>query len=74
MNQLERKELACGLSSLCVFRGLLKQEAMAELIRFLGCEKGPQEQMTAYGAFVNALAEDDYSLSNFLCRQRGERG
>ncbi len=68
MNQLERKELACGLSSLCVFRGLLKQKAMAELILYLGCENGPQEQMTAYGAFVNALAEDDYSLSNFLCR------
>ena len=68
MNQTERNRLACELSALCVFRGLLKQEPMVALIRYLGCENSRLERMSAYGAFVSALAEDHYSLSDFLCR------
>ena len=67
MNQSERNQLACELSALSVFRGIRKQEAMTELVRFLGAQC-LQARMEAYGAFVSALAEDDYNLSDFLCR------
>ena len=67
MNQSERKLLACELSALSVFRGILKQNAMSSLLDFLGAEDA-QSRMAAYGAFVNALAEDNCSLSDFLCR------
>ena len=68
MNQSERKQLACELSALSVFRGILKQEAMAALLQFLGTED-LQERMAAYGTFVSELAEDGCSLSDFLCRK-----
>lgn len=67
MNQSERNQLACELSALSVFRGILEREAMASLIRFLSAEC-TRERMAAYGAFVSALAEDGCSLSDFLCR------
>ena len=67
MNQSERNQLACELSALSVFRGILEREAMESLIRFLSAEC-TRERMAAYGAFVSALAEDGFSLSDFLCR------
>lgn len=67
MTQLEREQLACELSALSVFRGILKQEAMDALLCFLG-EENERARMAAYGAFVSALAGDGCSLSDFLCR------
>ena len=68
MNQIERNQLACDLSALSVFRGLLKHTAMEQLLRFLRSSILSVERMEAYGGFVSALAEDHYSFSDFLCR------
>ena len=67
MDQNERNRLAWELSALSVFRSLLKQPAMAALMDVLSAETA-RERMAAYGAFVSALAEDNCSLSDFLCR------
>lgn len=67
MTQQERKNLACELAALCVFRPLLRRKPMAALLRFL--DAGELRQQTeSYGEFVHALAEDEGSLSAFLCR------
>lgn len=68
MTQQEKNTLACELSALSVFRGINRRDAMEALIRFLDCRGSDREKMTDYGAFVSALAEDDYNLSDFLCR------
>lgn len=68
MTQQEKNTLACELSALSVFRGINRREAMEALIRFLDCRGSERERMAVYGAFVSALAEDDYNLSDFLCR------
>jgi len=68
MTQQEMKQLACELSALSVFRGILKQDAMAALLQVLDLGENTREKMEAYGAFVSTLAEDNCSLSDFLCR------
>lgn len=68
MTEQERNTLACGLSSLCVFRGILKHRTMKTLLGFLGCDGTVPERMSLYGEFVHSLAEDRYSFSAFLCR------
>ena len=67
MKQQERKHLACELSALSVFRGVLCTGPMAALVRFLRSED-LLEQMDAYGTFVAGLAEDGYCFSDFLSR------
>lgn len=68
MTQQERSTLACELSALSVFRGIARKEPVEALIRYLDCRGSERERMAEYGAFVSALAEDDYNLSDFLCR------
>lgn len=68
MTEQDLKKLACELSSLAVFRGILKQPPMAALLRFLGSEGTTQKRMELFGEFVYSLAEDGYSFSAFLCR------
>lgn len=68
MNQTERNRLAGELWSLSVFRGVLKHPAMEALLRFLSADPAKPDRMAAYGEFVYGLAEDGYSLSDFLCR------
>lgn len=68
MTQQEQNALSCELSALSVFRGILKHGPMAALVRFLNCVGSDREKAEAYGEFVYALAEDDYSFSDFLCR------
>ena len=67
MTQQERNHLACELSALCVFRGLLRREPMQALLRFLDAGK-LREQAESYGDFVHGLAEDNYCFSDFLRR------
>ena len=68
MTNEELKKLACQLSALCVFRGILRQEPMQELLDFLGGEGILQQRMQSYGAFAAALAKDNCCLSDFLLR------
>lgn len=68
MTEPELKQLACELSSLSVFRGLLKHKAMDALLGFLSCEEGMLAKMRLYGEFVCSLGDDNTCLSDFLCR------
>ena len=68
MNQLERNQLAWELSALSVFRGILKREPMAAMMRCLSSKDDLLERMQAYGDFVSGLAEDKCCFSDFLCR------
>ena len=68
MTNQERKKLACGLSALSVFRGILKTETMTALLSFLKCDAEGWERMGLYGEFVASLAEDNYCFSDFLQR------
>ena len=68
MTQQERTMLACELSALSVFRGILKQEPMERLLSFLDCSRSLREKLEAYGGFVHTLAEDGCCFSDFLCR------
>ena len=68
MTEQERKLLACELSSLSVFRGILKTQPMALLLAFLSSEGSTRERVGLFGEFVYSLSEDNYSFSDFLCR------
>lgn len=68
MTEQSLKDLACALSSLSVFRGVLKQKPVAFLLDFLKCDGSRQEKMERFGEFVYSLAEDGYCFSDFLCR------
>lgn len=68
MTELALKRLACELSSLSVFRGILKTETMAALLKFLCSEESLYKRMELFGEFVYSLANDNYSFSDFLCR------
>lgn len=68
MTEQERKRLACELSALSVFRGILNYEQMSTLMELLSTEGGTQETMKLFGKFVYSLAEDNYCFSDFLCR------
>ena len=68
MTQQERKHLACELSALSVFRGILDQKPMAALLAFLSSDGSIREEMALYGEFVYSLAADNYCFSDFLCR------
>lgn len=68
MTEQDLKNLACELSSLTVFRGILKHPPMAAFLAFLNSEGATQKRMELFGEFVYSLAEDGYSFSDFLCR------
>lgn len=68
MTEQELKNLACRLSALSVFRGILKNQTMTALLEFLCSEAGTQKRMELFGEFVYSLSSDNYSLSDFLCR------
>lgn len=68
MTEEKRKELACALGALSVFRGILKLAPAAALLDYLKCGGSTQERIERFGAFVYSLSDDNYSLSDFLCR------
>ena len=70
MTNQEQHKLACELSALGVFRGVLQSPAMAAFVDFLGIDGGvePLKKAARYGDFVYALADDGYCFSDFLCR------
>lgn len=68
MTEQNRKDLACALASLSVFRGILKLTPVSALLDFLKCEGSTGEKMQLFGEFVYTLADDNYSFSDFLCR------
>lgn len=68
MTQQDLNRLACELSSLSVFRGLLHTEPMAALLAFVSCREDTRKRMELYGAFVYSLAHVNYSFADFLSR------
>ena len=68
MTEQEAKRLACGLSALSVFRGILKYDTMSAFIGLLSTDGDRQEKLRLFGGFVYSLAEDNYCFSDFLCR------
>lgn len=68
MTELEKKNLACEISSISVFRGILSKRPVIALLDFLASDGETQDKMRLFGEFVYSLAEDDYSFSRFLCR------
>lgn len=68
MTEQDLKNLACELSSITVFRGILKNKTMLSLLEFLSSEDSAQKRMKLFGEFVFLLADDNYCFSSFLCR------
>lgn len=68
MTEQEEKRLACELSALGVFRGILKYDTMSAFIGLLSTDGGKQEKLRLFGEFVYSLSEDNYCFSDFLCR------
>lgn len=68
MTEQEEKRLACELSALSVFRGILKYNTMGAFIGLLSTDGGKQEKLRLFGKFVYSLSEDNYCFSDFLCR------
>lgn len=68
MTEQEKINLACELSGLSVFRGVLKTETVSSLVAFLCAGEDPVAQADRFGAFVSSLAGDGFSFSDFLRR------
>ena len=68
MTEQEAKRLACGLSALSVFRGILKYDTMSAFIGLLSSDGGTFEKLKLFGEFVYSLSDDNYCFSDFLCR------
>ncbi|MBE6617244.1 MAG: ATP-binding protein [Ruminococcaceae bacterium] len=68
MTDTQKKNLACEISSISVFRGILNKKPIIALLDFLSSEGDKQIKMRLFGEFVYSLAEDNYSFSRFLCR------
>ena len=68
MTEQEEKNLACELSALGVFRGILKYETMSALIGLLSSDGDIKEKLSLFGKFVYSLSDDNYCFSDFLCR------
>ena len=68
MTEQKAKRLACELSALSVFRGILKYDSMSAFIGLLSTDGDRQEKLRLFGGFVYSLAEDNYCFSDFLCR------
>lgn len=68
MTKQQIKTLACELSAISVFRGVVKTKPMTAFLSFLSCENGIKEQLALFGEFVYSLSDDNYCFSDFLCR------
>lgn len=68
MTPQDIRQLACELSSLSVFRGILQKKPMALLLQFLKSEQSECDKLALLGEFVYSLADSDYCFSDFLCR------
>lgn len=68
MTEQEQRNLACELSALSVFRGILKYRTMTAFIAFLNTREHRQKRLELFGEFVYSLSEDHYCFSDFLCR------
>lgn len=68
MTEQEEKRLACELSALGVFRGILKYDTMNAFIGLLSTDGGKQQKLRLFGEFVYSLSEDNCCFSDFLCR------
>ena len=68
MTEQERNLLACELSALSVFRGVLRRAEMAHLLAFLKSHGNACEKMGLLGEFVYSLAPSGYCFSDFLRR------
>ncbi len=68
MTKQERNKLACEISAVSVFRGVLQKKEMRAFLNFLKCEGRAWEQMDLFGAFVYSLAESGYCFSDFLSK------
>ena len=68
MTEQEEIRLACELSALSVFRGILKYDTMSAVIGPLSTDGGKQEKLRLFGEFVYSLSEDNYCFSDFLRR------
>ncbi|MGN0877822.1 MAG: DUF815 domain-containing protein [Oligosphaeraceae bacterium] len=72
MDATERRQLACRLASVCVFRNVLDHEPLKTLAEFLLAPPRDEEddaiRLGRFAAFVHSLAQDDYSLSRCLRR------
>lgn len=68
MTVSDLNNLACELSAVSVFRSVIKTKVMTNFLAFLSCQGDACEQMKLFGEFVYSLAEDNYSFSDFLCR------
>ncbi|MBQ7050433.1 MAG: ATP-binding protein [Firmicutes bacterium] len=68
MTKQERYRLACEISAVSVFRGVLQKKEMQAFLNFLKCEGKAWEQMDLFGAFVYSLAESGYCFSDFLSK------
>lgn len=68
MTEQKAKRLACELSALSVFRGILKYDTMSAFNGLLSTDGDRQEKLRLFGGFVYSLAEDNYCFSDFLCR------
>ena len=68
MTRQQIKNLACELSSISVFRAVIKTKPIATLLDFLCSDDDTQKQMRLFGEFVYSLADDNYCFSDFLCR------
>ncbi|MBR5438568.1 MAG: DUF815 domain-containing protein, partial [Clostridia bacterium] len=64
MNRLNGLDLK--LSSLSVFRNLLKTKELSSFLTFISCKGDMRERMSLYGEFVYSLAQHGNSFSAFL--------
>ncbi|MBQ8203571.1 MAG: ATP-binding protein [Clostridia bacterium] len=68
MTEQDRRRLALELSSLSVFRGILKSDTLEALLQFLN-ENSVENKTRLFGQFVFSLADDNYCFSDFLRRK-----
>lgn len=63
---MTNKELLNGLSSLAVFRNILKTDVMSAVLSFLKSGGNTEEKLSFYGEFVSLLSAHQGSFSEFL--------
>ncbi len=66
MNRSELNDLSVRLSSVSVFRNILKSEVLSSFSDFLFSEGDEREKMRLYGEFVYSLRNYGNSFSDFL--------
>ena len=66
MNKAQIYNLSAGLSSVSVFRNILKSDVLSAFCDLLCCEGSERERMKLYGDFVYSLKDYGNSFSGFL--------